>query len=170
MKDAYIAIKTSDQIVEIGTSRLQKYSRFRVSSERQQFAPCVETGAGKQLPCVDRRASACRVPNIRCGKSQLTCPSLPFAGKKRVLNLSNLWTMVAKKVKFTSSLTWLWPVKSEKWPRLCYVFQRQKDSVKVHLILSLNNHDVKNHLLQIDKREYLILSWYRCIINDWWVK
>ena len=135
MKDAYIAIKTSDQTVEIGTSRLQKYSRFRVSSERQQFAPCVEPGPGKQLPCVDRRASACRVPNIRCGKSQLTCPSLPFAGKKRVLNLSNLWTMVAEKVKFTSSLTWLWPVKSEKWPRLCYVFQRQKDSVKVHLIL-----------------------------------
>ena len=85
MKDAYIAIKASDQIVEIGTSRLQKYSRFRVSSEREQFAPCVETGVGKQLPCVDRRASACRVPNIRCGKSQLTCPSLPFAGKKGCL-------------------------------------------------------------------------------------
>lgn len=88
--------------------------------------------------------------------------------------------MVAKKVKFTSSLTWLWPVKSEKWPRLCYVFQRQKDSIKVYLILynylltyslksvesliccciytALNNHDVKNHLLQIDKKEYLILS------------
>ena len=85
MKDAYIAIKASDQIVEIGTRRLQKYSHFRVSSEREQFAPCVETGAGKQLPCVDRRASACRVPNIRCGKSQLTYPSLPFAGKKGCL-------------------------------------------------------------------------------------
>ena len=50
IKDAYIAIKTSDQNVEIGTNRLQKYSRFRVSSEREQFAPCVETAAGKQLP------------------------------------------------------------------------------------------------------------------------
>lgn len=54
IKDAYIAIKTSDQNVEIGTNRLQKYSRFRVSSEREQFAPCVETAAGKQLPCEQR--------------------------------------------------------------------------------------------------------------------
>ena len=55
IKEAYIAIKTSDQNVEIfGTNRLQKYSRFRVSSEREQFPPCVETATGKQLPFEQR--------------------------------------------------------------------------------------------------------------------
>lgn len=55
IKEAYIDIKTSDQDVEIFVSnRIQKYSRFRVSSEQEQFAPCVETAAGKQLPCEQR--------------------------------------------------------------------------------------------------------------------
>ena len=55
IKEAYIAIKASDQNVEIfGTNRFQKYLRFRVSSKREQFPPCVETAAGKQLPCEQR--------------------------------------------------------------------------------------------------------------------
>ena len=52
---------------------------------------------------------------------------------------------------------------------LTYSLKSVGSQICCSIYTELDNHDVKNHLLQIDKREYLILSWYRCIINDWWV-
>ena len=97
IKEAYIAIQTSDQNVEIfGTNRLQKYSRFRVSSERATTSTLRwngdwQTAFLRAEALRDRTAYACRVAKVRCGKSYFPWPSLPLTRKNLRLLGASSW-------------------------------------------------------------------------------